>query len=70
MKEITNTQIEANMKAYRIKKGYSQAKVAELLGVSRVTINNWETSPGDVSMKNFRKLAALYDCCMYDFFVI
>lgn len=70
MKEITNTQIEANMKAFRTKKGYSQAKVAQLLGVSRATINNWETSPGEVSMKIFRKLAELYDCHVYDFFMV
>lgn len=69
MKEITNSQIEANMKAFRVKKGYSQADVAQLLGVSRATINNWETSPGDVSMKNFRKLAEIYDCYVYDFFM-
>lgn len=68
--QITDTQIEANMKAYRAKKGYSQAEVAQFLNVSRATINNWETSPGSVNMKIFRKLADLYDCHVYDFFMV
>lgn len=69
MKQITEAQIEANMKAFRTKKGYSQADVAQLLGVSRVTVNNWETSPGAISMRIYLKLAELYGCHVYDFFM-
>lgn len=69
MKQITEAQIEANMKAFRTKKGYSQADVAQLLGVSRVTVNNWETSPGAISMRIYLKLAELYGCQVYDFFM-
>lgn len=68
--QITDTQIEANMKAFRTKKGYSQADVAQFLSVSRATVNNWETSPGSVNMKIFRKLAELYGCQVYDFFMV
>ena len=69
MKQITNEQIANNLKGYRVKAGLTQEKVAELLGVDKRTIINYEANAGNVKLDTYVKLANIYGCYLQDFFV-
>ena len=49
----------------RIKRKYTQRKIAELLGYTgrggEMTIQNWEYGKQPIPMKHFRKLAEILD---------
>lgn len=56
-----------NIKKYRGDKGLTQQQLADLLGVSRVTVNNMETVPNyAASEENISKLCELFGCKPYD----
>lgn len=40
------------VKQWRLAKGISQDRMAEICGVNRKTYAAWENSPGDISIKN------------------
>jgi transcriptional regulator with XRE-family HTH domain len=64
----TNPAITNNIKAWRLKRYYNQEELAELLGVSRVTVSNWETGfrvPNDVHKM---ALCKVLDCSLYELF--
>ena len=46
--------------ACRVNAGYTQAEVAEKLGVSESTIIHWETGYTSPNMENSQKLSELY----------
>lgn len=46
--------------ACRVNAGYTQKEVAEILGVSEVTIINWEAGDTAPKMDNAQKLSELY----------
>ena len=56
---IENFQI--SMKAIRLLMGYSIVELAEYVGVTRQTINNWETGKSKMSTMQFLSLAAVVD---------
>ena len=56
------------MKDARVNAGYRQADVAELMGVSRQTINYYENDPGRVNVKILFELAEMYGCSVSYFF--
>lgn len=69
MKQISNEQIANNLKGYRVKAGFTQENVAELLGVDKRTIINYESNAGNVKLDTYVKLANIYGCCLQDFFM-
>jgi transcriptional regulator with XRE-family HTH domain len=50
----------------RKKQGYSQQEVADLLGVSRQTISNWECDQGAPALDKAKELASLYKVDLND----
>lgn len=62
--------VSNNLKSARLKKGFLQSDVAELLNVERQTIVNWENKPQTLNIDKLLKLAKLYDCDVSYFFGI
>lgn len=56
---------EMTLKALRINKGYSREKVADAVGVSAITIKNWELGKTFPTQPFIEKLCELYGVC-YD----
>lgn len=56
------------LKVLRAERDWSQAKLADLLDVSRQTINAIETGKYDPSLPLAFKMAALFDCQIEDIF--
>lgn len=56
------------LKVLRAERDWSQAQLAELLNVSRQTINALETGKYDPSLPLAFKLAALFNCKIEDIF--
>ena len=65
LKFVTN-----NMKSYRNRLGYTQEKMADLLGVSRTTYCDSETNPQNVRIETFKKMADILQCELSDFFIV
>lgn len=57
-----------NLRGFRGEKGWSQARLAELAGVSRQTIQALESGKYDPSLPLAFKLAALFKCRIEDIF--
>lgn len=49
------------IKKIRLAKGLEQEEFAEIIGVSRQTISNWETGYRNISAKNIKKLLVFCD---------
>ena len=56
------------LKVLRAERDWSQAQLAELLNVSRQTVNALETGKYDPSLPLAFRLAALFDCKIEDIF--
>ena len=56
------------LKVLRAERDWSQAQLAELLNVSRQTVNALETGKYDPSLPLAFKLAALFGCRIEDIF--
>ena len=65
LKYVTN-----NMKSFRNRLGYTQEKMADLLGVSRTTYCDYEVNPQNVRIEIFKKMADILQCELSDFFVV
>ncbi len=52
----------------RKKERYTQQNVADYLGVSRITYAKMEKNPGDITLDDARRLAALFKVDVRDFF--
>jgi len=61
--EIANRLVE-----FRKKKGYSQEQIAEMLGVSRQSVSNWESGEVTPSIEYFGQLAKIYGCTIDDLY--
>ena len=55
-----------SIRAYRIKVGYSQAELANLIGVSDAAVCMWETGKTAPRAALLPKLAALMNCTVDD----
>lgn len=47
--------------ALRVRMGYSQVELAEILGVGLSTLQKWEKDTSDISLSKFRRIAKLLD---------
>lgn len=56
----TRDALHTNLKHYRIQKGLSQADVADIIGVSRQAISNWEAKRSYPDLDNIVLLSDLY----------
>lgn len=61
--------ISNNLKSYRMRVGYTQDKVSELLGISRVTYCDYEVNPQKVKIETLQQIADVLNCKLADFFV-
>jgi len=62
-------QVKSKLKILRAERDWSQAQLAEALGVSRQTINAIETGKYDPSLPLAFKMARLFDCSIEDIFI-
>ncbi len=58
---MNENQLAENLMYYRKKKGLSQEKIAEYLGVSRQAVTKWETNTSKPNSDNLIKLAQLLE---------
>ena len=66
---VSEVEINKNrLKVVRAERDWSQAELAELLNVSRQTVNALETGKYDPSLPLAFKLAALFGCRIEDIF--
>ncbi len=56
----------ANLKVRRTKMGFSQARIAELLGIQQPTYAQYETGRRAVLLSTLEKFAKLYRCSVHD----
>lgn len=61
--------ISNNLRMYRCRIGYTQEKMAEILGVSRVTYCDWEVNPQKLRIETLQDIADILHCNLADFFV-
>ena len=61
--------VKSKLKVFRAERDWSQAQLAEALGVSRQTINAIETGKYDPSLPLAFKMAELFDCSIEDIFI-
>ena len=68
MKE--NIKILANrVKMLRMRKGVSQTRMAEEIGVSQTNLSNMESGRTAITIQNLFKIKKVLNCRMADFFV-
>lgn len=60
--------ISNNIKSYRARFGFSQDKMAEFLGISRVTYCDYEVNPQKVKIETLQQIADILKCKLSDFF--
>ena len=60
--------MKSKLKILRAERDWSQAQLAEALGVSRQTINAIETGKYDPSLPLAFKMAKLFECSIEDIF--
>ena len=65
---VVEVQVKNRLKVLRAERDWSQAQLAELLNVSRQTVNALETGKYDPSLPLAFKIAALFDCKIEDIF--
>lgn len=61
--------ISSNIRAYRARMGYSQQDMADKLGVSRISYNDYEVNPQKLKVATLTKIADILNCNLEDFFV-
>jgi putative transcriptional regulator len=67
--DIVEIQVKNWLKVLRAERDWSQAKLADLLDVSRQTINAIETGKYDPSLPLAFRIAALFDSRIEDIFI-
>lgn len=55
-----------NIKARRMRMGFSQARIAEMLGVQQPTYAQYEMGRRAVLLSTLEKFARLYKCSVHD----
>ena len=58
---ITSNVFPQRLKQLRQKKGLTQQKLAEILGIKRNTYSDWENGKTEPSFENLVKLADLFE---------
>lgn len=57
---IINMETITNLKQARLTAGLSNTEISAKLGVSRVTLYNWERNPKQIKLCQYRKLKMFY----------
>lgn len=60
--------VSNNLRSYRARAGYTQDKVAEILGISRITYCDYEVNPQKVKVEMLQQIADVLNCKLSDFF--
>lgn len=61
--------VSNNLKSYRVKMGYTQEKMAEILGITRTTYCDYEVNPGKLNVEKLSNIAQVLNCKLSSFFV-
>ena len=61
--------VSNNLKAYRVKMGYTQEKMAEILGITRTTYCDYEVNPSKLNVEKLNNIAQILNCELSSFFV-
>ena len=61
--------MKITLKALRINADLTQDEAASKLGVSRVTLQNWEANRTFPNISHLTKMCQLYDCTLDDVFI-
>lgn len=69
MKHIDVELVSRNLKACRIRAGYTQAEASKKIGKSDRMVQIYEANPKVMSIEVMLSLANLYGCSPQDFFV-
>lgn len=68
MTTYSDTTVADNLRGQRAKRRMTQQEVADAIGVSPGTVNNWEAGKGGMSFENAWKLADLFECGIGELF--
>lgn len=60
--------VSNNIKSYRVRAGYTQDKISELLGIARVTYCDYEVNPQKVKVETLQQIADVLNCKLANFF--
>ena len=58
------------IRARRLKKGYSQKELAEILNVAQQHISRWESGERKPDVESLYRLSLALDCSMEDLFIL
>lgn len=61
--------ISNNLKSYRVKMGYTQENMAELLGITRTTYCDYEVNPSKLNIEKLTNIAQILRCDLSSFFI-
>lgn len=61
--------MKVTLKALRVNSGLTQTEAAQKIGVSRVTLKNWENSYTYPNMRQLARICETYGCGMADIFL-
>lgn len=67
--DLVEIPVKSKLKILRAERDWSQAQLAEALGVSRQTVNAIETGKYDPSLPLAFKMAKLFECAIEDIFI-
>lgn len=68
MTTYSDIKVADNLRGQRAKRRMTQQEVADAIGVSPGTVNNWEAGKGGMSFENAWKLADLFGCGIGELF--
>lgn len=68
MTTYSDATVADNLRGWRAKRRMTQQEVADAIGVSPGTVNNWEAGKGGMSFENAWKLADLFGCGIGELF--
>lgn len=68
MTTYSDMKVADNLRGQRAKRRMTQQEVADAIGVSQGTVNNWEAGKGGMSFENAWKLADLFGCGIGELF--
>ena len=69
MKTLDNEKISQNIKAERVRSGFTQDEIAKVLNISRITYRKIENTPTRYSFTKLEALAEAFGCNVTDFFM-
>lgn len=65
-KPVNMTELGKKLRTLRAEKGYTQEKIADILGIPQATYSNLENNKGKVDLKLLEKVASVYEIDMVE----